>query len=313
MSDKVIGNTCPPVMICGFIRPDCLKKVFDRVREAKPAQLFLALDAPRDGRPKDVTLCEDCKKVFAEVDWPCEVHRNYAERNMGCKKRMESAITWVFEHVDRAIILEDDCVPDLTFFDFCEELLERYLDDGRIGGICGFSEHWSFARHPVKVDADYYFDRLNTCWGWATWKRAWRSYDANMVRWPELKRKRVFRDLCRRRYEERALERMVQSVYDGKCSSWATVWFLTSVEAGYLFAHAVNNLVENIGFGAGATHTTASSPFANVPIRPLSMPLKHPKTISANTWTEAYMLSHQYAIPLWRRAKTKIMRIIKGL
>ena len=117
---------CPPVMICGFNRPDCLREVFEKVREAKPAQLFLVLDAPREGRAKDVDGVAVCRKIFENVDWPCEVHRNYAERNMGCRMRMSSGITWMFEHVDTGIILEDDCVPDATFFPFCAEMLTRY-------------------------------------------------------------------------------------------------------------------------------------------------------------------------------------------
>ena len=72
-----MNSPCPPVMICGFNRPDCLKQVFDRVREAKPTQLFLVLDAPRDEHPEDVEKVAECKKIFEKIDWPCEVVRDY--------------------------------------------------------------------------------------------------------------------------------------------------------------------------------------------------------------------------------------------
>ena len=87
-----------PVMICGFVRPDTLAKVFAAVREVKPQKLYLVLDAPREGRPEDAALNEECRRIFEGVDWQCDVVRDYAAANMGCGRRMTSAITSVFEH-----------------------------------------------------------------------------------------------------------------------------------------------------------------------------------------------------------------------
>ena len=306
----MVEYKCPPVMICGFNRPDCLKKVFERVREAKPAQLFLVLDAPREGRPDDVDKNNACKKVLEDIDWPCEVHRDYAERNMGCRWRMTSAISWVFEHVEYAIILEDDCVADLTFFPFCAELLEKYKTDERIGGICGYSEHESFVKYPVQCGADYYFDRLNTCCGWATWRRAWSRFDKEMTHWPERKANRVFRKLCNCRREERKIEAVVDSVYEGKCSSWATCWWVTAAANDFLFVHSVNSLISNIGFGEGATHTTYTGTNLIRPTVPVKFPIVHPYKIEANFKVERFMMTTCYAVPIWRRVISRMKRML---
>lgn len=308
----MVEYKCPPVMICGFNRPDCLKKVFDRVREAKPSQLFLVLDAPREGRSADIEKNNACKKVFDGVDWPCEVHHNYAEKNMGCRWRMTSAITWMFEHVEYGIILEDDCVADLTFFPFCSELLEKYKDNERLGGVCGYSEHDDFVMHPVKCDAAYYFDRLNTCCGWATWRRAWNRFDAEMKFWPERKRNRVFRKICKSRREELQIEAMVDHVYAGKCSSWATCWWVTAAANDFLFAHSVNSLISNIGFGADATHTNYTGKSVIRSTKPMKFPIVHPEKVEPNLKVERFMVTTRYAVPYWRRILSKIKHIMLG-
>ena len=302
-----------PIMICGFNRPQCLSQVFNVVRKAKPNQLFLVLDHPREGHPNDIQNWEVCKRIFKNVDWECEVHRNYAESNMGCRRRMGSAITWTFEHVDRAVIIEDDCVADASFFPYVAELLERYKDDGRIGGICGFIEHYDFCGHPVKCKGDYYFDRLNTCCCWATWRRAWKSFDADFSNWPKWKDERIFRKICRWRYEERKFERIAQSVYEGRVSSWATIWWLSCLANNMLFSHPVRNMVTNIGFGDGSTHTrNASSPWANLPVHSAPSPICHPESIEINSMAERFMVSNSYAPSVLRRVARKIRNLVGG-
>ena len=126
-----------PVALFVFNRPDLTAQVFDVVRAAKPPVLFVSADGPRPDRPDDERLCRETREIVQSVDWPCEVHWNLRDQNLGCGPAMSQGISWVFEHVDRAIILEDDCIPDPTFFPFCDELLERYQDDSRVLQIAG--------------------------------------------------------------------------------------------------------------------------------------------------------------------------------
>ena len=127
-----------------FNRPDTTKQVFETIRKARPAQLFVAADGPRENRPDEAEKCAEVRRIVDNgIDWDCKVHRLYRDKNLGCKIACSSAIDWFFEHVDEGIILEDDTLPHPTFFQFCEELLKRYRDDERImlisGGIIFFT------------------------------------------------------------------------------------------------------------------------------------------------------------------------------
>ena len=157
------SHPIPPVLFLVFNRPDLARRVFARIREARPAHLFIAADGPRPDHPDDVPACRETRLLAAQVDWPCEVKTLFRDANLGCRAAVSSAITWFFEHVEAGIILEDDCLPDLSFFPFCAELLERYRDDERIttisamgyprAGLCGrhsyFFSGWTASIPPM--------------------------------------------------------------------------------------------------------------------------------------------------------------------
>jgi hypothetical protein len=142
-----------PVLLIIFNRLESTKKVFREIAKAKPRQLFVAADGPRPNHPEDIEKCRLTRAVIDEVDWECDVHKNYSDVNLGCGQRPATGISWVFEHEERAIILEDDCVPHLTFFRFCEELLERFHDDERVMQICG--NNFQFGRKRTRYS--YFF------------------------------------------------------------------------------------------------------------------------------------------------------------
>jgi len=317
-------NECPPVMICGFNRPDCLARVFEKVRKARPSKLFLVLDAPREGRPSDVPACEACRKIFDGVDWPCDVKRNYAERNMGCRDRMETGITWVFQHVDRAIILEDGCVPDDSFFRFCGELLEQYKDDSRIGMICGHWENLSMDRLESH-GASYYFDRFASIWGWATWKRAWDKHDPQMGYVPELdKQFDIMEGFYHDRPSVRRRRKRVWGLYHRTVGAWDGAWFTTVQIENWLCIHPYRNLVSNIGSDISsrvdnAGKTGKRKPWDALPTQPMEFPLKAPLTMMPDPKAEKLTLIDCYQLhyrrwwlshlPSW--VFNKVLKIIK--
>ena len=276
------GIECPPVMICGFNRPDYLREVFGRVREAKPSRLFLVLDAPRDNHPEDISRYNECRNIFNQVDWECDVYRDYAERNLGCRRRMESGISNVFRFVEECIILEDDCVPHLDFFRFCGEMLCRYKDDCRIGMVAGFREH-PYLR--VRTES-YYFTRFTQIWGWATWKRAWKCYGKVLPKWDIDKARIALEPIFR----EKALVERVLGWFDDACygrsNSWATVWWMTNVFENFLTIHPSVNMVTNIG-GVGCHNTKFNPEFHNVRSVGLKWPLVHPEFIMPDAIDEA--------------------------
>lgn len=304
---------CPPVLICGFNRPDCLEMVVTAVKVAAPAQLFLALDYPREGRPNDVPGYEACKKIFEHIDWPCQVHRNYAEKNLGCGERMQSAITWAFEHVDRAIILEDDVVADPSFFRFCGELLERYKDDMRVGMISGCDEHCHM--HKVETYGDsYYFDRMTSITGWATWKRAWDRYDSEMKDWPFFAESRILENIFPRKYHVDDWIGYSGRLYRKERKTWAGKWAMTMYREHWLSVHPFKNLVTHMGVmssrvdGCGnskcSTVSREGSWIDNRPRFALDFPLQHPRTMIPNTVSEYWHLEDVHSRHWWKHIPT---------
>ncbi|MDY3304983.1 MAG: hemolysin activation protein, partial [Clostridia bacterium] len=164
------------VMILFFTRPDVLTKTFESVRKARPAKLFLFQDGPRG--EKDNIKINECRKIVEEIDWDCQVYRNYSETNLGCDKSQYAAFEWAFQYTDSLMFLEDDCVPSQSFFPFCEQLLEKYKDDKRVHMICGMNHEGDSS---ATVKEDYLFAKTPTIWGWATWKRAWQNWDMSFA------------------------------------------------------------------------------------------------------------------------------------
>src|ERR1700758_2791422 len=177
------GTLQSPVALFVFNRPDTTRRVFEAISKIRPAKLLLIADGPRQDREGESEVCQRVREIITSVSWPCEVLTNFAERNLGCRERMISGLNWVFSLVEEAILLEDDCLPDPSFFPFCQELLERYRGDTRVAYVCGCN----LVERYVKTADSYYFSRIGGIWGWATWRSEWQRYDRDLSDWPDLK------------------------------------------------------------------------------------------------------------------------------
>ena len=173
-----------PVAFIVFNRPDKTQKVFSEIAKAKPTKLLVICDGARDNRAGELKRVKQVKQIVSQVDWPCEVLTNFSDVNLGCKRRVSSGLDWVFEQVNEAIILEDDCLPNQTFFRFCQEMLRRYQNDQRVGIISGtnFRSDFRFSQDS------YFFSKYVHIWGWATWKDRWALYDNKLKRWNKYKK-----------------------------------------------------------------------------------------------------------------------------
>ena len=286
-----------PVSMIFFNRPDTLKKVFDAVREAKPTKLFLIQDGARDNREDDVINIEKCRKIFDDIDWDCEVTKIYADKNLGCGKRIYTGIKEVFTYVDRTIILEDDIVASQDFFRFCAEMLEKYKDDPRIIDIAGMNHTGTTERCPYS----YFFSEIGSCWGWATWKRSWDKMEYNMdflddeyaikcflklpMRTPKMRK-----DLVKDGFKRRDI---LQS--GGKLSAWTYQFLMAGYLNSTLSVVPQRNLISNIGLTPESGHASNSinkipkglQRVFFAPVYEMSFPLKHPKyMIKDNDYAE---------------------------
>lgn len=164
-----------PVLLLFFSRVEQTKRVFEKIRKVRPKKLYLFQDGPRENFVDEKNKIKECRNVIeGMIDWNCEVHRNYHDNNLGCDPSGYLSRKWVFETESKAIILEDDCVPDESFFRFCQEMLMKYEFDERIQMVCGFNP---VGIYKVK-DFDYFFSKVGSIWGWATWKRVVDGWDA---------------------------------------------------------------------------------------------------------------------------------------
>lgn len=280
-----------PVVLIIFNRPDTTEKVFRTIAQAKPPKLLVVADGPRADQPGEAEQCTAARAIIDLVDWDCEVLRDYSKINLGCKDRVASGLDWAFDMVEKAIVLEDDCVPHSTFFRFCEELLERYRDDGRVMAISG--DNLQFGRR--RGEHSYYFSRYNHCWGWATWRRAWQHYDRDMKLWPRIRDCGWLEDLLTDSSSVGFWTRIFQSVYEGHINTWDYQWTFTCwTQSGLSILPSVN-LVSNIGFNAEATHTKDSnSRFANMPVEAMSFPLQHPPFVIRDAPADDFMQRTHY-------------------
>ena len=289
-----------PVVLLIFNRPDTTERVFAEIAKAKPSQLLVVADGPRPDHPGEGEKCAASRRVIERVDWDCKVLKNYSETNMGCRRRVSSGLDWVFEQVDEAIILEDDCVPDQSFFYFCQEMLERYRPFSQVMQISGYNLLGNQYSSPYS----YYFSSVGFVWGWATWRRAWQLYDVDMHLWPLIQRDGLSRFYPFTEYRCKSFER----TYDGSIDTWDYQWgFCIAAHAGLCIIPA-NNLVRNIGFRSDATHTTnPDSARGEIIVKPLSFPLQRvPYILADREYDQALLQKITSENKLFTRAKRKI-------
>jgi hypothetical protein len=284
-----------PVVFIIFKRPETTQKVFERIRQAKPPKLLVIADSPRAEQLGEAEKSSEARSIIDQVDWECEVLKNYSAINLGCATRVSSGLDWAFEQIEEAIILEDDCVPHPTFFRYCEELLERYRDDSRIGSITG--QNVQFGKRRAEADCSYYYSIYSHCWGWATWKRAWQNYDLDVRLWPKFKKLRSLNTLFSDAQAVKSWNLILQNIYEHPLDiTWDYQWLLTCWIQGYLTVVSDVNLVSNIGFDASATNyaTQSFSPYNNMLTEPMIFPLQHPDLILRNQAADRFTQNTLY-------------------
>lgn len=271
-----------PVAFIIFNRPDNTERVFAEIAKAKPEKLFLISDGPREGNLDDILKVAEVRRIVSKINWPCEVFTNFSIENLGCKLRPKTGIDWVFDYVEEVIILEDDCLPDQSFFVFCQELLDKYRYDQRFSMISGLN----LQPNLFDSSASYFFSRYVGTWGWATWRNRWHdSYDIDMIEWPNIKANGWLFRFLDRVVEAKYWTNIFDAVYTGKMkTAWDYQWLFAGWISHRLCIVPSVNLISNIGFGAQSTHTKdIESKLSNMFTESMTFPLNHPTYIIRNT------------------------------
>ncbi|MBR8831081.1 MAG: hypothetical protein N5P05_003788 [Chroococcopsis gigantea SAG 12.99] len=265
------GGFNTPIVIIAYNRPHLLQQVLSIVRQVQPTQLFLVVDGHKSHT--DNEKCQEVRYLLSNIDWPCDVRRDYSEENQGCGYRIASGLDRVFQQVDKAIILEDDCLPHPTFFPFCQTLLTHYEHEDNITQICGTNRllQWK------NKEQSYLFARYGSAWGWATWRRSWQKYGGHSRLWsdPGVREKiervigqpQQYDYFCQRYRQAEASPRLI----------WDYQWSLVQLAGAGRSIIPTVNLVKNLGFNADATHTHRFC-LSNLiqDFQPMTFPLRGP-------------------------------------
>lgn len=274
-------NNVPTALIF-FARPDLLRITFEEIRKAKPTKLFLIQDGARKGNVNDINKILECQRIVENIDWECEVYRNYASENLGCGMRVYSGISWAFQYTDRLLILEDDCVPSQSLFPFVEELLERYKDDARIGMISGMNNFGIYKESPK----DYFFTTSGSIWGWATWKRVWDHVDFNMNFLEDTYSTAIVFNTDSK-LEKMAISLSYSLKQGKKLSSWSFQLGMSILLNNQLNIVPKFNMISNIGMAEDGANSVSSLKFMPKGLRRIffmktynyQFPLQHPQYI----------------------------------
>jgi hypothetical protein len=296
-----------PVLFIVFNRPQLTRKVFEAIRSARPPRLYISADGPRSSRPDEQVICEEVRKAATAVDWPCDVKVQFFSHNLGCKFGESAAMDWFFRHEEEGIILEDDTLPVAGFFQFCEVLLDVYRDNTRVFSISGTN----YLANHCYIPHSYAFSRYGDYWGWAGWRRSWRSYDVSMKDWPGKRESGFLRRisegnvLCEKYWRE-----IFDATHAGSIDTWDYQRLFTMWQHDGLTIFPRNNMVTNMGFGPQATHTKRPAPawISTSKISEPIFPLIHPSEVRPLPGFDSHFSSKLFGISRGGAAKRLVTR-----
>lgn len=303
-----------PVAVNFFARPDTFKQVFEIIKQAKPRQLFLIADGPRDYILDDIENCKACREIADNIDWNCEVYHFYNDKNKGLFKTYFDSMTEVFKIVDRCIFLEDDLVVSKSFFKYCKDLLEKYEKDLRIHFITGMNVIGKYDA----PDGDYFFSGEGSIWGYALWKR---TFDSMNLSFRENKyaiemTKQVARQI-KPGYEKKIEACVDNPEWQGHIPHVEFYKNFLRFSQNQIYIVPKVNLVSNIGVSSNAVHVAddirklpkITQKLFNSRIYELEFPLHEPEFMIRDLYYEKqvnYMLA-------WNRPVLKFTRRVEAL
>lgn len=277
-----------PIAFIIFNRPALTRRSFAEIRRARPPALYVIADGPRTDRSGEAEQVAAARAIIDEVDWPCAVHRLFADENMGCGKRIASGLDWVFSQVPEAIVLEDDCIPAPSFFPYCDALLERYRDDTRVVHIGGNNFQAGHTRTPYS----YFFSKYNHISGWATWRRAWRHFDWALSSWPQVRAEGWLEHICDDPLECRHWTGIFDWYHRARPNVWGYAWTYACFLHG-LSSYPSVPLVSHVGAGPDAANHRAALPHDNLPTQDL-WELAHPPVVARHRAADRYTFDHVF-------------------
>jgi hypothetical protein len=297
-----------PILFLIFNRPDTTKLVFESIRSIKPAKLYIAADGARKHKVGEDLLCQESRSIIDLIDWECEIKTLFRPENLGCKIAVSSAIDWFFENEEQGIILEDDCLPNESFYNYCETLLNYYVSDERIMHISGNN----FQDGMMRGNGSYYFSNYNHIWGWATWKRAWKAYNVDLSFLTETEAETLIEKQFDTKKERLFWNNIFKKVINKTIGTWDYQWTYAVWKNNGLSILPNKNMIANIGFNNNGTHTSGVDILGLSNMKTFSISnIKHPTEIEINKKADKYGLDHYFNPNKFFYLYKKIIHTIK--
>lgn len=228
-----------------FNRPDTVIKVVEALRRYCPSRLYIIADGPRQTSDDSHGCIETIRVVKSGIDWPCAIKWYVSDSNLGCRLRIKTGLDQVFAQEEACIILEDDCVPTLSFFDFCEKIHRKYRSNPLVFGACGESDWPKNNAEVVDVSWSKYF----LCWGWLGFRHGWLKHTDDMSNWPMQRASGIIQRNSLHRSAWCGWRASFNAIYEGRLNTWDYQVTLSLWRTDMLVAVPSKRLVENIGIG----------------------------------------------------------------
>ena len=290
-----------PILLITYKRPKYLKKVLTRIKKIKPRLLYIYSDGPKN--LIEYSDVQKCRKIINSINW-CRVKKKFNKSNKGIEEVPKLAINWIFDNATKAIILEDDTLPEESFFEFCKKLLKKYENKKKISMISGSNLALEYSG---RIKESYYYSKYSNIWGWATWRDRWKSYDKRMNKWPSFKKSKL-EDICYFKNEYLWWKKMFDLTFKQKSKNWDYQWTFQNFYKKRLSIVPKNNLISN--FGVANAHGKNASSLFNLQVKKIKFPLIHPFKISLNKNLDTKICSKTYVIPKMSfRIKKKLKKL----
>lgn len=311
MTITITHATDTPVLLLVFNRPTETAQLIEKLRVVKPTKIYIAADGPRENNSVDLTKTAQVRDLLKTIDWDCQIDTLYRRHNLGCRLAVSEAITWFFEKEDHGIILEDDCIPSTSFFDFSCKMLNQYKNDTRMWMISGFN--------PITTDTnnDYFYSKNPSVWGWATWRDRWNHYDVHLKSWPDHDFIADFTyevpgyviDYYRDSFDRTA---------DGTIDTWDYQWTYVILKNNGLVIKPRCNMVSNIGAAGHHAVVTNAKIDANLFLPTFDLDIssghgyKGPENIMPNQRIDyKFYQTRLKKLSILKRCKSFFIRLIK--
>jgi hypothetical protein len=291
-----------PVLFLVFNRPETTEQVFEAIRQVRPLRLYIAADGPREGYELEAELVSRVRAIVTKVDWDCEVKTLLRNKNLGCKYAVSEAITWFFAQEEMGIILEDDCLPSLSFFMFSEQMLKHQKENKSVWMISGFNP-----RYPGLHSSKYFYSQNPSVWGWATWRDRWDKYNVEMSFWSNKSKLILTPEVPM--YVYQYYKNAFKNTKNGSINTWDYQLACLILINGGFVVKPYANLIKNIGILG--THSAKVLPNHNVELGEFILSKFNPEECKLDIYEDLWFYKKNFKKKYFKRLLSKIRSSLK--